>query len=167
MASSDRPKVKLTPSSFDLIAMGVVVVSVLYAGMSLAAGYGELPDRIPTHFNATGEPDGYGSPRSRWMLFGVQMSIAIGVWVLSYFPHMHNYMVEITEENAERVYSNSVSLLHGVNAICCSYFAYMIVTNLSIAKGELNGLGSLSMVLFMVTLFGLIGYFIWRIFCVQ
>lgn len=162
MASSGRPKIKLTPTAFDLIAMGVVVISVLYAGISLGLGYSDLPDRIPTHFNANGEPDGYGSPSSMWMLFAVQLSIAVGVWVLSYFPHKHNYMVEITEENAKRVYSNSVSLLHGVNAVCCAFIGYMIVANLSIAKGEMEGLGSASMWIFMVTLFSLIGFFIWR-----
>lgn len=164
MADKQVPKVSVSPSAFDLISLAVVVVSILYTGISLGLGYADLPDRIPIHFNAKGEPDGYGSTMTIWLLFGTQLLTAVGLWALTLIPHHHNYMFKVTSENAPRVFANSNHLLNGVNAICTAYFGYLITMNFAVAQGAAQGLGSFSMIVFMGSLFALIGFFIWRSF---
>jgi uncharacterized membrane protein len=46
-----------------LLALTLVVTAALL--VFAVAVFGDLPVRIPTHFNAAGIPDGFG-PRSRW-----------------------------------------------------------------------------------------------------
>jgi uncharacterized membrane protein len=48
-----------------LLAITVLVIAALL--IFSATVYGDLPARIPTHFNAAGIPDGFG-PRNRWWL---------------------------------------------------------------------------------------------------
>jgi uncharacterized membrane protein len=48
-----------------LLAITVLVIATLL--IFSATVYGDLPARIPTHFNAAGIPDGFG-PRNRWWL---------------------------------------------------------------------------------------------------
>lgn len=55
---------------------------------------------------------------------------------------MHNYMVNITEENALKNYRFSTRVLRWVNFLCVllsSYITYVIIQN---AKGVKMGLGS-------------------------
>ncbi len=41
----------------------------------------DLPDRVPTHWNGRGEPDGWGSPHGGWMMLGIMVLDYGIVWV--------------------------------------------------------------------------------------
>ena len=60
-----------------LITFGLILYSFFLILMNLS----RLPARIPTHFNAAGEADGWGSPDSLWFLLLVQVLIC-GVLLL-------------------------------------------------------------------------------------
>jgi uncharacterized membrane protein len=52
-----------------LIAIGLA----LYSFFLIKTNIPRLPARIPTHFNAAGEADGWGSPDTLWVLLLVQV----------------------------------------------------------------------------------------------
>jgi uncharacterized membrane protein len=54
-----------------LITIGLAVYSFFLIQTSLPS----LPARIPTHFNAAGEADGWGSPDSLWVLLLIQVLV--------------------------------------------------------------------------------------------
>ena len=99
-----------------------------------------------------------------WFLFGTQLLTATGLWILTIFPHKHNYLIKITSKNAGRQYTNSNHLLNGINAICTAYFGYMIISNMAVAYGKVDGLGTYIMMIFIGSLFALIAFFMWRSF---
>ena len=61
---------------YELVAIALVVLSFLTAFVV----YPTLPEKVPIHWNAKGEVDGYGSP-----LFGAFIFPAIGVFIIFLF----------------------------------------------------------------------------------
>lgn len=57
-----------------LLASTILVVAVHLAFS--ATVYGDLPARIPTHFNAAGVPDGFGARSSWWLLPTISVASA-------------------------------------------------------------------------------------------
>lgn len=155
-------KIAITPNAFDLICWGIALLAIVYAAVSITNGYAELPERIPIHFDAQGRPDGYGSRLTIFIVFIIQISLAIGLWFLARIPHWHNYMVKITEENVSRQYANSMSMLNAINAIITSFFAFMIKRDMMIAVGEVSSMGSYSTFIFLGGIFFVTIYFVWR-----
>jgi uncharacterized membrane protein len=58
-----------------LIALGIAVVAM--TAFVTAANYHELPERIPTHFGFSPEPNAYGPKPTAWMLPIVQVAIVL------------------------------------------------------------------------------------------
>jgi len=52
-----------------LISLALMV----YTYVLIQSNLSKLPQRIPTHFNAAGDADGWGSPNTLWILLGVQI----------------------------------------------------------------------------------------------
>lgn len=66
--------------------------------------YKQLPDIIPTHFNGSGEVDGYGN---KWLIITLPIVgtvMYLGLTLAARYPHKMNYAVPITETNAEKQY---------------------------------------------------------------
>ena len=58
------------------------------------------------------------------------------------FPHLHNYMVNITEENALKNYRFGTRILRGVNFTCILLMAFITYKIIESAKGTYITLGS-------------------------
>jgi uncharacterized membrane protein len=50
----------------------ISIVMVVYSYFLIQTNLPNLPQRIPTHFNAAGVADGWGSPDTLWILLGAQ-----------------------------------------------------------------------------------------------
>jgi uncharacterized membrane protein len=164
METNDRPRIALTPTAFDLICWGLVFVSIVFAGAYITVNYSLLPEKVPMHFDSNGAVDGYGPPWSILVIYGIQLVIGVALWILSRYPHVHNYMQTITEENAGRIYGNSINMLSSVNAICTIYFGFLIYQTIQIALNEQEQVGSLSLIIFLSSLTFSTIFFIWRSF---
>ena len=62
----------------------VSLALVLYSYFLIQASLPKLPRLIPTHFNAAGEPNGWGSPGSLWILLGVQVLTCVVILSVPY-----------------------------------------------------------------------------------
>ena len=74
-----------------------------------------LPDIIPTHFNASGTIDGWGSKYSIFMLIGIQVLLNVLLEYAAMHPEKHNYIGTITDENRDRQYAASANLIRKLN----------------------------------------------------
>ncbi|NCT92111.1 DUF1648 domain-containing protein [Cellulomonas sp. APG4] len=70
-----------------------------------------LPDEVPLHYGATGTVDGWGDPAALWGLVALWVVLQVMLTVLVRMPHVHNYPVTVTEENAPTLYRLSQELL--------------------------------------------------------
>lgn len=115
MAKEIRPRLKVTLSRpwkvFRRLPLAVFVLGIAY----ILLRYPHLPDRIPSHFNASGVPDGWSSKNALFIvpLFAIVLYFSIDA--LLAFPHQFNYTRKITEENAEPEYRRGMHLLIAIN----------------------------------------------------
>lgn len=139
---TNRPKIKVPFEPIDIIievlSMTLLVLMIIYTIVE----YKQLPDTIPTHFNAQGIADDFNNKSMIWGLpiFGIVMYA--GLFTINRFPHIHNYMVNITEENALKNYRFSTRIVRGVNFFTVMLFVYIQYTIIASAKGKSVTLGS-------------------------
>lgn len=128
----------------DIAAIGFSLIALLLA----VVHFPELPDQIPTHFNGNGVADGFGSKFTIFVLPGLSVVMALGLIVLSQYPHQFNYMKNITPENAPFEYRKARTTLRVTNALTA---LMLLITTWDVLKA-INGGGHLS-ILFWI-LFG-------------
>lgn len=100
-----------------------VVLSVVFLPIHY---FSILPDTIPIHFNARGEADRFGSKFIIWLL--PMFSIALHFlfkWLFKR-PHQFNYMVEITEDNAEKQYTLAIKAMRIIHLAIQCLFLYIV-----------------------------------------
>ena len=51
----------------------ISLILLAYSYFLIQTNLSKLPARMPTHFNAAGVADGWGSPDMLWVLFGAQI----------------------------------------------------------------------------------------------
>lgn len=137
-----RPRIKVPFETVDVIIEFISITLLILMWVYCIVNYMELPDTIATHFNGAGEPDGYGSRQTVWIIPIIATVMYIGFFILNKYPHMHNYMVNITEENALKNYKFSTRIVRVVNFLCVllmTYITYMIVES---AFGKQFNLGT-------------------------
>jgi len=123
-----RPKIIVPQNSTDLWIDRFSFLLFFIIWLSVFVYYPDLPNEIPTHFNGRGQADAFGSKQSIWILMGVFSSIFIGIYILNKYPHLHNYTVKITEENALKNYRFSTRVLRVVNFLNLLLLAYILKT---------------------------------------
>ncbi|RDI47988.1 DUF1648 domain-containing protein [Falsibacillus pallidus] len=161
MDSFNRPVIKLKKSPLQIIlnSLGIIAFSgtIFYTLLS----WGDLPPRIPTHFNAAGEVDGMGSKGSIWALPVIGLILWIGLTILENYPHVYNY-INLTKETAERQYKNAVLMVNILKNLIIVLFSYLTWVGIQIGKGHQEGLGIWFLPVFLVLILGTVIFFIVR-----
>ena len=140
--SNDRPRIKVPLETLDIIIELINVTLLILLIVYTIMNYLELPETIATHFNAKGEADGYGNRPTIWLLPGIALFIYAMMLIINRVPHLHNYMVNITEENAIKNYRLSSRLVRFTNLFCLILFTLITYEIIESAKGnEFNILG--------------------------
>ena len=62
----------------------ISLVMVVYSYFLIQTNLPKLPRSIPTHFNAAGVADGWGSPDTLWLLLGVQAFTCVVFLIVPY-----------------------------------------------------------------------------------
>ena len=84
----------------DVLCFLMILGYVMY----LVATWGNLPERVPIHFNAHGIPDRYGKKGSLLLEPILGLLILALLMFCQRFPQWWNYPVEVTEENREHIF---------------------------------------------------------------
>lgn len=155
-----RPVLKIPLAAQDqwLNRIGVAIVLVLIVVPILI--YGDLPEEIPTHFGANGKPDDFNQKSHIFVLPCVALLLFVGLYWLAYQPHLYNYTVKITEENAERQYKNASRMMRFLNLSVLLLFAYIEASTISTAMGYSAGLSAWFLPAILVLMVGLPIFFI-------
>lgn len=136
-----RPKITVPQNSTDLWIDRFSFLLFFIIWLSVFVYYPDLPNEIPTHFNGRGQADAFGSKQSIWILMGVFSSIFIGIYILNKYPHLHNYTVKITEENALKNYRFSTRVLRVVNFLNLLLLAYILKTMMTLYEKQSTAFG--------------------------
>lgn len=125
---TNQPKVQLPRTFLDgmLDALYWVVLALLW--LYVIMHYGELPDKIPIHFDWKGQPDNTGAKYTLWMLPVMATIIGMVFSVLEKYPHVFNYPVTITESNAQTQYVLAVRMLKVLRIAVTLLFTVVVYT---------------------------------------
>jgi uncharacterized membrane protein len=110
--------------TLEAIGLGGLAV-MFWVTYSAFNGPNPLPDRIPTHFDAAGEPNGWGSPNTLWLLPVIGAAIYLLITVISQFPSTFKYSVQVTEENRARLQEVTLDMLAWLKAELVGLFAVL------------------------------------------
>jgi uncharacterized membrane protein len=137
----DRPKIKVPLQQLDII-LELITISLLFTTCAYTiVQYSNLPETVPTHFNAAGEADDFGHKSSIFIIPGIGIALYLLLFILNKYPHKHNYMVNITEENALKNYRFSNRVLRFVNLFCVALMAYITFIIVKSSEGQEFAIG--------------------------
>ncbi|WP_101909636.1 DUF1648 domain-containing protein [Marasmitruncus massiliensis] len=148
---------KVPFSKFQNGLEGVSLFLLGYQGFYLMMGWDSIPNKIPTHFNAAGIPDGWGGKGTLLTLLGICLLIYLLITVVLFVPKMWNVPVTITAANEQFVYGNMSRMLSTIKLSITGCFTYI---NIRSAQG--GSLGAWFMIIFLLAMFGSMAYYILR-----
>jgi uncharacterized membrane protein len=155
-SKENRPKVKLKRTTIDWI-IEVAGFSFLVVLIALPLiWYNKLPETIPVHFNAAGEPDGYGGRATLWILPVTGFFMWLLLTVIEAFPQIYNFPVKITPENIVTQYRMATRLIRILKAVILIIFSFISFQTIKTATGGASGLGKAFLPVFLLITFGVI-----------
>jgi len=157
-----RPGFELAKDNIDHILEIIAVFGLVVLTILPIIYFNKLPERIPIHFGFNGEPDGFGSKIFILVIpFVGILLFTMMLWINKY-PHTFNYLPKITNENAHQQYRLATKLIRVLNALITCMFAYITHTIIQTALGNKNGFSSSFIVIFVILIFAIIGFYIYQ-----
>lgn len=135
----------------ELVALAAIVANIVV----LALQYAALPDIVPTHFGAGGQPNGYGGKGTLLFLLAVDIGMYVMMTVLPIFPRSFNFAVKITPENASQQYLLVRYMVLGMKALISWLFLYISYQAMAVALGRSMGMGAAIWIFFVLMMLGL------------
>ncbi|PSL05762.1 DUF1648 domain-containing protein [Cecembia rubra] len=159
-----RPIIKLEWTAWDKILEGLGFLALVLLLVIPIYYYPELPDRIPKHYDATGQVTAYGGKGILWVMPIIGLITYAGLFFINKVPHIFNYPTEITTENAERQYRIATRMIRTLNVIIVYTFLYTSYGTIQNAMGIQVGLGKAFIPIFLIALFGTIVVYLVKAF---
>lgn len=132
---ADQPRIRLERSGIDGLLDGLAIVGWMAGLAVILASWSDLPERLPMHFDVSGHPDRWGPRVELFIIPTLSFVLLIGLAILSRFPHIYNYLVAITEQNAPRQYRLAVRLIQSLNILLQALFAVIVVIVIRASQG--------------------------------
>lgn len=162
LTKSERPKIQLQLQSFDYVLEVIAGLGVM-ALMGLAVFYyNQLPEQIPRHYDFAGRPDALGGKMILWLLPTLGLIIYGLLTFMNRIPHLFNYPMKITAENAATQYFMATRLIRVLKAFIMLLFAYLVWRTIGIAQNEASGLGAWLLPVVVLVNLGLVFSYIYR-----
>lgn len=136
-----RPVIKLQLTKFDLTLEVVSWFSILFIWGMTFAYYNNLPEIIPVHYNIWGEANRFGNKLNIFILPFISTILFTGMTILNKYPHIFNYPITITEENALKQYTNATRMIRYLKFIIVFIFGLILFLTIQNAHGQNEGLG--------------------------
>ena len=158
---TNRPKLNLKITPLEIFLNGITLVAFVGTIVYLVSSWKIIPSEIPAHYNVLGEVDRWGSKGEMLILPLIGLLMWIGMTVLEKFPHVYNY-INLTKENAHAQYLNGRLLINVLKNEIVLLFSYITWKSVQVAIGEQDSLGVWFLPVFLIIIFGSMGYFIMK-----
>ncbi|MEW9502386.1 DUF1648 domain-containing protein [Jeotgalibacillus marinus] len=158
---TNRPVIQVKKTLFERLFNMVAIVAFFAWMVYLVVDWASIPERIPSHFNALGEPDGWSSRGFIGVILFIGLIQWIGLSILERYPHVYNYL-HLTEENAEWQYKNAIMMINVLKNSIILFFIFISWQSIQVATGAADGLGKEFLFIFLVVILGSSAFFLLR-----
>jgi uncharacterized membrane protein len=137
----------------EAVTLFLVVITV---GTTAYAVFGPhpLPDRIPTHFDAAGNPNGWGNPAMLWLLPLVSTVIYLLMTWVSRFPAAFNFPMRTTVASRPRLEGIALQMISWLKLEVAGLFVWIQFQTIALARDGHGSLSPLFLPAVMVVIFG-------------
>lgn len=123
----NRPRKSLKLSPIDIAIEIVSIISLLFLiGLSVAISFYSENFIVPTN--------GYGSV---WFFTAKGLFVYAALTILGQFPHIFNYPVEVTSENATKLYGQGSQLVRLLKMLIVLSFVFFSLCSAGLTNGLL------------------------------
>lgn len=130
---------------------------ITYASMN---GPERLPERIPTHFDISGQPNAWGSPAILWLLPVVGTGVYLLITVLSRIRfRSYNLPVRVTENNLPFIQDQTSELVSWIKVEMLCLFCYIQWGMIEAARSREFRLSPAVIPVFLAAIFGTLGWY--------
>jgi len=146
--------------SMEAVCVGLLGV-LFWFTYSALNGTERLPDRIPTHFDISGQPNAWGSPGFLWFLPIVATGLYLLITVLGSIKFRRfNLPVAVTEANLPFLQGRTSEMLAWIKCELLCLFVYLQWSIIQSARNGTFRLSPLLVPVFLVVIFSTVG---WRL----
>jgi uncharacterized membrane protein len=123
----------------------IVALLLLFFLLALTAyavaGPHPLPAKIPTHFNAAGQPDGWGTPAMLWMLPAIAGIIYLLMSLVARYPAAFHFPGRVRPPARRRLEAIALAMISWIKVEVLGLFAWIQYETVAFAR---QGQGTLS-----------------------
>jgi len=123
-------------------------------------GSNPLPARIPTHFNAAGHPDGWGSPAMLWLIPVMAAGVYLLMSLVARYPSSFNFPMRIHPAARHGLEGVALRMLSWLKAEVICLFACIQYKTIEFARSAEGRLSPLFLPAVLVVVFGTIAWHI-------
>lgn len=156
-----RPKLDSPKTTFAKVAERVSFVLVAWMVVLSVVTWIDLPNQIPVHFSVFGESGRMGGKASIFIFPIIGFFSTLFLSFVSKGTDMLSYPVKVTEENAERLYRESIRMLHLIQILIIALLTFLHADIILKAYGK-SGLGNWMMPTFLILFVSVIVLSIYR-----
>lgn len=128
------------PQLLDWILEVLGLVTLLSSVVFLIYHYGNLPDTIPRHFNAAGEPDGFSKKGIIWLLPLIAIGLYAGLIWLSRLLTQPRFLPNIPDEQIPSYLRLITRFIRWLKLIIVALFGYLMWGSIQVALGHTDTL---------------------------
>jgi uncharacterized protein DUF1648 len=108
----------------ETLSLALIVATFTVAAFALYGPY-RMPALIPTHFNAAGQPDGWGSPRALLLFPAIATVLYLLMSWVARHPSSFNFPVRVTPRNRPQLETLALSMIAWIKAEVIGIFAWV------------------------------------------
>ncbi|MGA9585140.1 MAG: DUF1648 domain-containing protein [Terracidiphilus sp.] len=146
--------------TLEILALTILAILywITYAALN---GAERLPDRIPTHFDISGQPNAWGPPGFLWFLPAVAAGLYMLLTVLGSIRYRrYNLPIAVTEANLPSIQEQTIRMVAWIKCEMLCLFAYLQSSIIQSARDGTFRLSPLLIPVFLVVIFSTVG---WRL----
>lgn len=135
-----------------------LILVVLTLGTTAYAVWGPnpLPERIPTHFDPAGNPNGWGTPAMLWLVPLMSTIIYLLMTWVARFPSAFNFPMHTTLAMRPRLEAIALGMISWLKVEVVALFAWIQYQAIAVARHGRGTVSQLFMPLALVVIFGTI-----------
>ena len=150
----------------------IAIALAFYSFFLIATNLHRMPARIPTHFNLTGEADGWGSPDTLWVVLLIQVLIC-GLFLVvpllaQRFPELVNVgsvkVSDLTPGQRERIMPLFTDMMGYMSILLGLLFSFLLRENIHAAFSSHPRAALWPLAVFIVGTVVTLAYYLHRIF---